>query len=332
MRLMRSDRISQRKETQQGEKRKNMLLMKHTQQRNEYVTKQYQTSSELQQKKKNKITTQQKENFEFRQRQMQYITKRYKQSVDFRQRQKEYYTNQYRQNDKFKQQRQSYITQLYANDQTFRVRHRELMKQRMRDMYKNNLSYKMRCALRITRKYRQIINPTHEDHRGNENPLIAEAISIFRSHIQAGPTYVCTVCHKVSFPNQVKPCKRSSYVRNPDVVATCLTGKYVHVCDDECRNKQCTVPDQRKSEWICFTCDNNLKNGVMPTLGVANNLQLAEIPPELLNLNILERHLVAKCITFAKIFLFLKADREQYMATLFVFHLRCRKLSMLSPD
>ncbi|CAI5669492.1 unnamed protein product [Oreochromis niloticus] len=39
----------------------------------------------------------------------------------------------------------------------------------------------------------------------------------------------------------------------------------------------------------------------MPALAVANKLDLADIPPELSDLNILERHLIAKCIPFAKI-------------------------------
>ena len=134
-----------------------------------------------------------------------------------------------------------------------------------------------------------------------DNPLITEAISVFKSQIKNGPTYVCTVCHKASFPNQVRPCIRSKYVKNPDVVATCLTGKYVHNYDDGCRNAQCKVPDERKREWICYTCHNHLKNGAMPTLAMANNLELADIPPELCDLNILERHLIAKCIPFAKI-------------------------------
>ncbi len=60
------------------------------------------------------------------------------------------------------------------------------------------------------------------------------------------------------------------------------------------------MPNERKSEFICFTRDFHVNKGVMPTLAVANNLQLADIPPELSNLNILERHLVARCITFAK--------------------------------
>lgn len=142
-----------------------------------------------------------------------------------------------------------------------------------------------------------------ESDRESDNSLIKEAISVFRSQIKAGPTYVCTVCHKASFPNQVQPCKRSNYVKNPDVVAACLTGKYVHVCDDDdCRNEQqCKAPNERRREWICHTCHTHLKAGAMPTLAVANNLELADIPPELCDLNILERHLIAKCITFAKI-------------------------------
>ncbi|XP_025759942.1 uncharacterized protein LOC109198457, partial [Oreochromis niloticus] len=77
--------------------------------------------------------------------------------------------------------------------------------------------------------------------------------------------------------------------------------KFVHVCDENCRNEQCNVPDERKREWICHTCHNHLKNGSMPALAVANKLELADIPPELSDLNILERHLIAKCIPFAKI-------------------------------
>ncbi|CAI5637789.1 unnamed protein product [Oreochromis niloticus] len=67
------------------------------------------------------------------------------------------------------------------------------------------------------------------------------------------------------------------------------------------QNEQCNVPDERKREWICHTCHTHLKNGSMPALAVANKLDLADIPPELSDLNILERHLIAKCIPFAKI-------------------------------
>ncbi|XP_062338207.1 uncharacterized protein LOC134036985 [Osmerus eperlanus] len=176
------------------------------------------------------------------------------------------------------------------------------MRQQMKDRYKSNTTYRsmqnMRCAMKIKRKNKGLNRQTEE----SDNSLIKETISVFRSQIKAGPTYVCTVCHKASFPNQVKTCKRLNYVKNPHMVAACLTGKYVHVCDDECRDEQqCNVPDERREEWICHTCHNHLKDGVMPTLAVANNLELADIPPELCDLNILERHLIAKCIAFAKI-------------------------------
>ncbi len=55
-RLMRSDRISQRKENQQRrEKEKYASDETYRAKKREYVIKQYQTNSELQQKKKNKI-------------------------------------------------------------------------------------------------------------------------------------------------------------------------------------------------------------------------------------------------------------------------------------
>lgn len=93
------------------------------------------------------------------------------------------------------------------------------------------------------------------------------------------------------------------------MVAACLTGKYVHVCDDDCRNKQCKMHDERR-EWICHTCHNHLKDRALPTFAVANNLELADIPPELSDLNILSRHLIAKCITFAKMILLPKGRQR----------------------
>ncbi|CAI5670059.1 unnamed protein product [Oreochromis niloticus] len=45
----------------------------------------------------------------------------------------------------------------------------------------------------------------------------------------------------------------------------------------------------------------SLKSGCMPRLAAVNGLELQDIPAELCDLNILERHLIAKCIPFAKI-------------------------------
>ena len=84
------------------------------------------------------------------------------------------------------------------------------------------------------------------------------------------------------------------------MVATCLTGDYIHVCNEECV-EPCTVPAERRQEWICHTCDENLKSGSMPIIAVTNKLALSPIPQELSDLNGLERQLIAKVLPFAKI-------------------------------
>lgn len=122
----------------------------------------------------------------------------------------------------------------------------------------------------------------------------------FRERIQLGLTHVCTVCHRTRFLNQVKHCKRSNYVKNSCIVATCLTGKFVHVCNSEC-SANCTFPKQRMQEWICYNCDGDLQRGKMSSIAVANNLALAPIPIELSELNVLEQQLTAKILPFAKI-------------------------------
>ncbi|CAI5670342.1 unnamed protein product [Oreochromis niloticus] len=54
-------------------------------------------------------------------------------------------------------------------------------------------------------------------------------------------------------------------------------------------------------EWICYNCDSHLQRGKISSIAVANNLELAPIPIELSQLNVLERQLIAKILPFAKI-------------------------------
>ncbi|XP_025760247.1 uncharacterized protein LOC112844863 [Oreochromis niloticus] len=271
------------------------------QKKQQYIKRRYYDNAEFRHKQKEYIKRHFSENATVRQKQQQYVKRRYNENAEFRQKQKNYITKRYRESPEFRERQRSRVTQRYARDNAFRRRHKQLMKQLMRDRYQSNLAFRimhnMRCAMKIKRKYRWVNRQTHE----SDNSVINEAISMFKSQIKVGPSYPCTVCFKASFPNQVRPCTRSKYVKNPHVVATCLTGRFVHLCDENCRNEQCNVPDERKREWICHTCHNHLKNGSMPALAAANKLELADIPPELSDLNILERHLIAKCIPFAKI-------------------------------
>ncbi|CAM4708651.1 unnamed protein product [Leuciscus chuanchicus] len=62
------------------------------------------------------------------------------------------------------------------------------------------------------------------------------------------------------------------YTKDPELTSMCVTGSYVHHCEDSCTDQ-----------------------------AVANNLELDPIPDELQGLNVLERHVIAKFIPFAKI-------------------------------
>ncbi|KAE8288358.1 hypothetical protein D5F01_LYC12227 [Larimichthys crocea] len=116
----------------------------------------------------------------------------------------------------------------------------------------------------------------------------------------AGPSWTImdAACDSPS-PPKVKLCKRGKYSKDIKVSAACFIGNYVHFCDNDC-SSSCSVPPERLVEWICHTCDNHLTRG-KPTIAVANNLELAPIPPELAALNVLERQLIAKILPFAKI-------------------------------
>ncbi|KAE8291439.1 ATP-dependent DNA helicase PIF1 [Larimichthys crocea] len=61
------------------------------------------------------------------------------------------------------------------------------------------------------------------------------------------------------------------------------------------------MPHERMQEWICYSCDDHLRRGNLPSIAVANKLELAPIPTELAELNVLERQLIAKILPFAKI-------------------------------
>ena len=77
------------------------------------------------------------------------------------------------------------------------------------------MSNNMRCALKIRQKYRQINtehslrNESHHNYTDNSHQnqrderLIREAIELFQLQTKNGPTYVCTVCHRALFSNQV---------------------------------------------------------------------------------------------------------------------------------
>ena len=110
-------------------------------------------------------------------------------------------------------------------------------------------------------------------------------ISSFHNKIKCGPEYVCTCCDQLWFRSSVKKCNALAYSKShADIVNLCLTGYK-------------SIDNQ---EWICFTCDNNIKNGKLPSFAKANKMNFAE-KPEILYLTELEERLISPRIPFMQI-------------------------------
>ena len=130
---------------------------------------------------------------------------------------------------------------------------------------------------------------------------ISASIQKFTKNISETPKYICTVCARILYRSKVKLCKRDKYTLT-DTVTKCLTGDFIHKCDEkECPDDCPLKASSRDEEWICHNCDRYIKNGQMPPQAQANNLYLTPIPAVLQNLNELEIQLIALRIPFMKL-------------------------------
>ncbi|XP_055056177.2 uncharacterized protein [Misgurnus anguillicaudatus] len=286
------------------------------------MAKRYTTDASVQSKQKDYMVRRYSTDTDFQKKMKEYMVRRYSTDTDFQKKMKEYMVRRYSMDTDFQKKMKQYMVRRYTTDTVFQKKMKEYMVKRYRDdpefrahhmlhctLYKtqkrvNDVAYhifhKLQCALRIKKKYQPYISSRKETPQPLVNKVMQCAIDAFRCNIQHGPTHVCTVCHRAMFPNQVRLCNRSCYIKNPNIAISCLTKQYVHACDSSC-SVPCAVPEQRRWEWICHTCDRHLKRGNVPSVAVANKLELAHIPAELLELNVLERQLIAKIVPFAKI-------------------------------
>ncbi|CAI5637655.1 unnamed protein product [Oreochromis niloticus] len=283
------------------------------QKKRNYIIRRYSTDPDFQTRQKKYVVQKYNRDASFKTKQKQYLVQRYNTDADFRSRQKKYMRQKYREED-VRERKRAHIRTIYAsdpnyrhkqkksiharyhNDSQFRLHHIQRCAQYQRHKMATTASfaiYKKLCAQRIKKKYSRLVTQFQQGPQSEAQPqlvvnsVMQAATLAFRETIQLGPTHVCTVCHRTLFPNQVKHCKRSKYVKNSHIVDTCLTGKFVHVCDSEC-TANCTIPKQRMQEWICYNCDSHLQRGKISSIAVANNLALAPIPIELSQLNVLE--------------------------------------------
>ena len=100
--------------------------------------------------------------------------------------------------------------------------------------------------------------------------------------MKEGPDYVCVSCNRLMYRKTVQEFQVSKYDRAPSEFVV-----------SESVRLQC-------KHWICKTCHNALKGGVLPAQAKANNLDLDNIPLELSDLNPLEVRLISLRIPFMK--------------------------------
>ena len=124
-----------------------------------------------------------------------------------------------------------------------------------------------------------------EDHRRH---LIERAGEKFKEMAKQIPDIVCTSCHRLLFKKSMKVFDRNKY-RSDGICGGALSDTYRYKDKDT------------NEEYICVTCDKDLKKGKMPVQAVANSLELPEIPPELKGLTRLEYRCISLRIPFMQI-------------------------------
>ncbi|XP_026102347.1 uncharacterized protein LOC113073807 isoform X1 [Carassius auratus] len=280
-----------------------------------YIIQNYRNLEQFRERQKNYIIQNYRDNVKYKEQLKQNLVDRYLKDPIFRQRQKDHYTNRCKNDPNFYKRRKEIFKQHYHCDAHFRARQKEyyLFKSKCKTSALKVL-HKVHSAQEIKYKYKKMYlmqrqRETVQDSQHDivQDPGMLRALNVFRDVIKQGPTYVCTCCARALFSNQVRNCVVHKYKKNPTVAALCLTGNYVHICSD-CPDR-CAL-ENMKTEWICHSCHTTLLRGTMPDIAVANMLQFTPIPSELCDLNILERHVIAKYIPFAKILTLPKGQQK----------------------
>ncbi|XP_063048465.1 uncharacterized protein LOC134442065 [Engraulis encrasicolus] len=180
--------------------------------------------------------------------------------------------------------------------------------------YKKNASFQNKIKQHNKTKYQEnenirVLKTQRSLNRSNASQKkqkdIDCAIAHFRQNVSRGPEHPCACCHRLLFRKQVIECKPHNYETKSIEVAKlakrCITFKYLHKCDIDCK-PECHLSESPLNKlWICYTCHRKIQNNTLPEESVTNNLQLDDIPEELKCLNSLEQHLIAKNICFLKL-------------------------------
>ena len=144
-------------------------------------------------------------------------------------------------------------------------------------------AYKGMRFLRKTKEYARKENIRRTRQKVGHS--FSDAVNKFREAINSSSLFVCSCCQQTWFKHSVRTvASLNMKLLDSHLLDKCLTG-HISVGD---------------LEWICNTCFNNLKQGKIPKLSVANGMKFMEKPAEL-NLNHLEERLISLRIPFMQI-------------------------------
>ncbi|XP_041461886.1 uncharacterized protein LOC121413199 isoform X1 [Lytechinus variegatus] len=260
----------------------------------------YHSDEQFKQSHKNKIRNKYQSDEHFQQSHKNKIRNKYQSDEQFQQSHKNKIRNKYQSDEQFQQSYKNKIRNKYQSDEQFQQPH----KNTMRNKYQKDYSFKQRKLLSLKSKYQKNNSYREQVKKHNIKRNVKKELEMsqfdnvlqeFQKIISHGPEYVCCVCLKLLFENQVMKCNKSKYK-----LQTCISEKYLHVCNSTCQ-LECQIGQSvRSSLWICYTCHRKLQCGKVPAEAHTNNLHLHDIPEELANLNTLEQHLIALNIPFMK--------------------------------
>ena len=141
-------------------------------------------------------------------------------------------------------------------------------------------------------------------NRLNRNSNMATIIAQFKKSCHNEQLiYKCVICRRIHFKRQVVAFKTDKY--NTRALQRALPSGTLF-------ERLPTTNDNNNHEaWICKTCHNTIKTKqTIPTLACINKLDLHEQPPQLSELNMLERHLISPAIPFMKMIPLIKGCQK----------------------
>ncbi|XP_074526296.1 uncharacterized protein LOC141790369 [Halichoeres trimaculatus] len=308
-----------------SQKKENKLLSERRQMR---FRKKYQDNVIFREQKKSKSVEKYSEDASHREKVKGMSVGKYKENPEHREKVKGMSVGKYKENPEHREKVKSKGRAQYQGSEE----HREKVIDRIMAKYRDSEEHREKVIDRILAKYRdseelrekvkarsrkfskrqygslehrrRVIGRVRSSrkHRVEQSKDFGFVMNQFLEQVKDGPDFVCCVCHRLLFRNQVVSCDRDAYSRTSrtaELAEECISECFLHQCREECV-VPCQLAVSRSELWICHSCQGKISNGEMPAECWINNLELDPIPPELGCLNSLEQHLIALHIPFMK--------------------------------